>query len=121
MLHYVETLPHDVWVLVWCLLIELGFPTLERLGFPTLLTSGADKTLDMLGFAMEEHPLYASAYEFPPEKCEIDGSAENESPEASDAGLDPNTSADRSGRMVRPLLFSTLPYLPSYHPITRSP
>lgn len=73
MLHYAETLPHSTWCLVWKTLIKFSFPTLDRLGFPTILAGGANKWLDLLGFSMEGHPLYTDAYEYPPEKSEIDG------------------------------------------------
>ena len=58
--------------------MKMSFPTLARLEYPHLLKRGANKLLDLTGYSMEHHPLYAQAIEYPLEKVEIDGTADNE-------------------------------------------
>ena len=72
MLKYVDTLPAEVWLLVWKMLAKMSFPTLDRLGYPLILGKDAKSKLDLLEYSMEAHPLYSHAVEYPVEAVDED-------------------------------------------------
>ena len=76
MLRYTDTLPHDAWLMVWLILLKMSFPTKASLGIPLLLTTAANKPLELLTYAMDDHPLYRNASAFPLDAADIDGRPE---------------------------------------------